>query len=83
MKSIDLTAQPLGIEEILELAVEDNVILRAADGREFVVAEVDEFDREIALVRQNVELMALLAARSSNEKTFPLHEVKRSLGLNG
>ena len=83
MMTIDLRTQPLRLEEILDLAVGDNVIVRAADGREFVVAEVDDFDREIALVRQNAELMALLEARSSNEKTVPLDEVKRSLGLSG
>jgi hypothetical protein len=81
MKIIDLAAQPLALNEVLDVAAEDNLVLRAADGREFVVAEVDDFDREFALVRQNAELMALLAARSGAERTMPQEEVKRSLGF--
>jgi hypothetical protein len=81
MKSVDLSAESIGLEQILDLAVGDNVIVRAANGREFVVAELDDFGREIGLVCQNSELMALLAARSGEERKLSHDEVKRSLGF--
>lgn len=57
------------------------MILRSPDGREFILAEVDDFDREIELTRQNKELMALLDQRAKQTRTLPLDEVKAELGL--
>jgi len=42
---------------------------------------VDNFDTEIALVRKNEELMALLAERSREKKTYALQQVRAQLGL--
>jgi uncharacterized membrane protein len=81
MKTVDLTTQLATLEEVLSLADQDNVVLRAKEGREYVVAELDDFDRELELVRQNEELMELLARRSKDEPTFSLEEVRRELGL--
>jgi hypothetical protein len=79
MKAIDLgTASPT-LAEILQLAGEDNVILKTPDGREFVLAEVDDFAQEVALVRQHEELMRLLAQRSKETKKHTLAEVKKQL----
>lgn len=43
--------------------------------------EVDDFNREIELTRQNKELMALLDQRGKQTKTIPLDEAKATLGL--
>jgi hypothetical protein len=51
------------------------------DGHEFILTEVDDFDREIELMRQNKELMALLDQRGKQTETIPLDEVKATLGL--
>jgi hypothetical protein len=81
MKTVDLTTQLATLEEVLSLADQENVVLRTKEGREYVVAELDDFDRELELVRQNEELMELLARRSKDEPTFSLDEVRRELGL--
>ena len=52
-----------------------------ADGKEYVLAELDDFDREIALTRQNKEFMAFLDRRAQQTMTIPLEEVKRQLGI--
>jgi hypothetical protein len=64
LKTVELTAIAPPLAELLDLAGEDNIVLRTPEGREFVLAEVDDFDTEIALVRENKELMALLEDRS-------------------
>lgn len=54
------------------------------DGREFIVAEIDDFDEEIEAASQSRELMELLEA-GSKEKTkggHSLAEVKKRLGLD-
>ena len=51
------------------------------DGREFLLAEVDQFDREIQLTRENKELMALLDRRGREKGGITLQEAKARLGL--
>ena len=81
MKIVALTTIAPALAELLDLASEDTLILKTAEGREFVLAEVDDLDTEIAQVRQNEELMALLAERSREKKTYTLQQVREQLGL--
>jgi hypothetical protein len=81
LKIVELTTIAPALAELLDLASEDTLILKTAEGREFVLAEVDDLDTEIAQVRQNEELMALLAERSREKKTYTLQQVREQLGL--
>jgi hypothetical protein len=80
MRRVDITSASK-LAELLDLAGEENVLLKTPDGREFVLAEVDDFDAEIEAVCQNQELMKLLEERSREEKTYSLAEVEKKLGL--
>jgi hypothetical protein len=81
LKVVELTTIAPALAELLDLAGEDTLILKTAEGREFVLAEVDDLDTEIAQVRQNEELMTLLAERSHEKKTYTLQQVREQLGL--
>ena len=81
MKTVELTTIAPYLAELLDLASAENIILKTPEGREFVLAEVDDFDTEIALVRQNEELMALLEERSREKKTYTLQQVREQLSL--
>jgi hypothetical protein len=61
--------------------VNDNLILKTEDGREFLLAEIDNFDREVELTRQNKELMSLLDRRGREKATVSLAEARARLGL--
>jgi len=82
MKTVIISTRARRIRELLAQASQDNLILRAPDGREFILAEIDDFNREIELTRQNKALMRLLEARSKPKKRIPLAEVRRQLRLN-
>lgn len=81
MKTIAVPPQAAEINELLDQAREAELLVRTADGSEFLLSAVDEFDQEIARTRQNAKLMALLDERAKQPKTIPLDEVKRQLGL--
>ncbi len=81
MKTIELSDSLPNLKEVLELAGKENIILRTLDGREFVLAEVDDFNKEIELIRQNQELLKLLDQRSEERKTFTLNQVRKQLNL--
>jgi hypothetical protein len=81
VKTIDFAQVPPDVAHLLEQARDDDLILRMADGTEFLLVAVDDFDQEIARTRNNPRLMALLESRAKQKATIPLDEVKRRLGL--
>ena len=83
MKTVSVPPQATEVNSLLEQARDEDILVRAADGTEFMVTVVGEFDEEIARTRQNAKLMALLDERAKEARTVPLAEVKRQLGLNG
>ena len=81
MKTIPVSKRSHGINVLLKRARRENVILRSADGGEFLLAELDGFDREIGLARGNKALMRLLDARARQSRTLSLGAVKAQLGI--
>jgi hypothetical protein len=82
MKTVDLASSTQNLPTLLDMASEENLILRTADGREYVLAEVDDFDREVELVRQNQELMEFLEQRSRPSQTYTIEEARKILELD-
>lgn len=81
MKTIDIAQSAVSIQDLVQIASEGPLVLRASDGREFLLAEFDDLAHEAALIRQNPELMALLKERSKEAKRYSMAEVRRNLGL--
>ncbi|MEW6619654.1 MAG: hypothetical protein AB1422_10040 [bacterium] len=82
MKTIELSREKLSFPDVLTIASHENLIVRTSEGREFLIAEVDDMDREIQLIRENAELMAFLDKRSQEMMTSTLAQVRQHLGLN-
>lgn len=87
MKTIELSDSSTSVEELFQLAVQQNVLVRTAAGKVFVIAEVgagaavDDFAQEVASTRQNRELMELLAERSRDTSRISGDEARKRLGL--
>lgn len=81
MKTIELPDLSPGVAELLDQARDEDLVVRLADGSEFLLVAVDDLDREILKARENPRLMALLDDRLRQTTTIPLDEVKRRLGL--
>jgi hypothetical protein len=79
VKTIDLSEILPTLMEILDQADEDTIILKTPEGREFLLAAVDNFAQEVALVGQNEELMQFLAQRSKEKKRYTLSQVREQL----
>ncbi|MFH0341599.1 MAG: hypothetical protein ACHBNF_05580 [Chromatiales bacterium] len=69
------------LEELLELAEQESLLLKTPDGREYILSEVDDLSQEIEQIRDNPELMEFLAHRSREKERFRLEQVKQELGL--
>ncbi len=82
MKTIHVAVDATSLMALLAEAREQNLILRTADGLEFILAEIDNFDREVELTRQNQELMAFLNDRGQQTNTISATEARARLGLS-
>ncbi|MBI4771136.1 MAG: hypothetical protein HY784_12180 [Chloroflexi bacterium] len=81
MKTITISARAKTITALLKRARRGGLILRSPEGYEFVLAEIDDFNREIELTRKNKKLMKLLDERGKQTKTLKAAEVRAQLGL--
>ena len=81
MRTRTISANDNTLIELLRQALQEGLILRDLEGREFIVAEIDDFDREIELTRQNKQLMQVLDERAAQTNTVKLAKVKEQLGL--
>lgn len=81
MKTIAVSSKARALNALLKRARKQNIILRAVDGHEFVLAEIDDFNREIELTRQNARLMRLLDRRGQEKATIPLAEARQQAGV--
>ncbi len=79
MKIIDVPPDATEINALLDQARCDDLVLRAADGTQFVLGE--DFEDEVRRTRENKQLMELLDERRREAATIPLEQVKRELGL--
>ncbi len=81
MKRVNVSIKAKTVTTLLKKAKKGGLILRSPDGHEFILAEIDDFDREIELTRQNKALMKLLDERARQTKTLKAAEVKNQLGI--
>lgn len=79
MKTVKVSKRAKGVNNLLEQAQRENLIVRSHDGREFILAEIDDFGREIELTRRNKKLMKLLDTRGKQTRTVSLEEAKAQL----
>jgi hypothetical protein len=82
MKTVHVSSRSRVLNGLLRQAGEENLVLRAPDGREFVLAEIDDFAREIELTRENKKLMVFLDRRGREKATVPLADARRRLGCD-
>lgn len=81
MKTIDLATKSVTLKKLLQLAGEENVLLRTPEGHEYLLASIDDFAEELSKVRNNAGLMKTLEERSQEKTTYSLAEVRHKLKL--
>lgn len=81
MKTIMLPEDPVKIRALFEQVQDEDVILQLADGRQFILSAIDDFDLEIVQTRRNEKLMAFLDDRAKQAQTISIDEVRRQLGI--
>jgi hypothetical protein len=79
MKTINLNKETLNIADLINLARKEPVLLLAPDGQQFLLAEVDDFEREVDILRTSPAFQQFLDERSSSKHRIPLEELEREI----
>jgi hypothetical protein len=95
MKTITVSPQSKTLNDLMKKARRRSLILKSADGEQFVLARVtnlqgfyigasDDFAEEIKTTRKNKQLMRFLDERTTkakNRKGVPIADVRKRLRL--
>lgn len=63
MKTIDLSQHPIQLLALLTLAQHEPIVVIAPDGREYMLAEADNFAHEVALLQASPTFQQFLDER--------------------
>ena len=79
MKTVDLSKKPLSVDELLDSARHESVIVKSADGATFLLSGADELTTEVELLRRNHRFLELLDTWKQDHRTLTLEEVEERL----
>jgi hypothetical protein len=79
MRTVNLGEDKLDLQAIINLAREGPVLLLAADGKEFLLAEADDFEKEVETLRGSQAFQRFLDERSACAKRIPLEEIEAEI----
>jgi hypothetical protein len=81
MKVIELERAQPTLDEVIGLAKDELVVLRRPDGSVFALSQVDDFDVEVELLKNNPEFMMFLRQFSQEKAAISLLDLRKELGL--
>ena len=58
------------------------MIINAPQGKQFVLAELEDFELEVEQLKNSKEFMAFLDQRSKERGTTSIEELRQELGVN-
>ena len=79
MKTIDLAKKKLSLDEALQSARGEPLLLKCANGEQFVVSLADDFATEVELLRRNHAFLDFLDSCKKDETSVSLEETEKRL----
>lgn len=79
MKTIDLSKKTIRLEEVIDMARKEPVLLLTKDGKEFLVSEADDFEKEAEALRNSEKFQKFLDERSRCLASVSLEEIEKKL----
>jgi hypothetical protein len=79
MKTIDLEKEKLDLEALIKMARREPVLLVTPDGKEFCIAEADDFEKEVEALRGSQAFQRFLDERSASIRRLPLEEIEAEI----
>jgi hypothetical protein len=81
MTVIELAETHPTLDEVIGLARDGVVVLRKPDGSAFAVAQLDDFEVEVELLRNNPDFLSFLRQLSREDASIPLEDLRKELAV--
>lgn len=81
MKLIELKNVRPTVDELIGLAKDELVVLRRPDGSVYALSQVDDFDVEVEILKNNPEFIAFMRQLSQEKVAISLQDLQAELGL--
>jgi PHD/YefM family antitoxin component YafN of YafNO toxin-antitoxin module len=79
MKTVNLEDGKIDLAEAIDLARQEPLLLVTPTGQEFVLAEADDFDREVETLRNSVDFQHFLDERLQSPHRIALEEIEAEI----
>ena len=79
MKTIDLEKNKMDLAEVIKIARREPVLLVIQDGKEFRIAEADDFEKEVEALRGSQAFQRFLDGRSASVRRIPLEDIEAEI----
>ena len=79
VKTVDLARKQITLEQALKLASQGSVRILTADGRAYVLEDVEDFAKEVKLLGKSAKFRRFLERRSKEAATKSLEDYRQSL----
>ncbi len=79
MKTIDLAGNKLSLDEALNSARGESLLLKCANGEQFVISLADDFATEVELLRRNHAFLDFLDSCKEDQTRVSLEEAEKRL----
>ncbi|NJO40638.1 MAG: hypothetical protein HC769_19330 [Cyanobacteria bacterium CRU_2_1] len=79
MRTINLAEEMLDLKDLIYLAQQEPVLLLTPDGQEFLLAEADDFEQEVEILRASHAFQQFLNTRSANPSRINLDDFEREI----
>jgi len=81
MITIDLRKKKHSIDELLTLARSEPLMIYDKDGKNYVLEETDEFEKEVKELGSSESFTKFLNERSKEKETIPISSITKKLGI--
>ena len=81
MRVIEIERSHPTLEQVIDWAEDETIILKRKNGTVFVLSSLDDFEMEVQSLRNNPEFMALLQQWSQEDSVISLADLRKELAL--
>lgn len=81
MKVIEIAEAHPTLNEVVNLAKDELVVLRKPDGSVFALTQVDDFEVEVELLKNHPEFLAFLKQLSQEKASISIEDLRKELDL--
>lgn len=79
MKTIDLEKEKMDLAAVIKIARREPVLLLTPDGKEFCIAEANDFEKEVEALRGSQAFQKFLDERSASTRRIPLEDIEAEI----